>query len=53
MAPPKTGDMHWINLAAIHSRLKQQYEGLEYLRQAKEKPPVNCSDPIHTQASFE
>jgi hypothetical protein len=50
---PKTGDTHWKNVAAVHSRLNQKHERLEYSPQAKEKPLTNIGGVINADASFE
>jgi tetratricopeptide (TPR) repeat protein len=49
----KAGDHHYMNMAAIHARLNQTDQAIEYLRRAKETTPATFAIEINTNASFD
>lgn len=50
---PKTGASHWMQMAAIHARLKEPEKAFEYLRQAREKTPVKYALGLLTNPSLQ
>jgi serine/threonine protein kinase len=49
---PKTGDEHWMRLAAIYARLNQPVEAFKYLRQARQETPEDFAAGLNTNPDF-
>jgi lipoprotein NlpI len=50
---PKTGENHWMRMAAAHARLGQREEAFADLRRAKKETPVNFALGIKTNPNLE
>ena len=48
----RTDEEHWMRMAAIHARLEEPEKAFEYLRQAREKTPVNFVLGLLTNANL-
>jgi hypothetical protein len=49
---PKTGEEHWMQMAAIRARLSQPEEAFKYLRRARQETPVNFVLGINTNPNL-
>ncbi len=50
---PKTGDDHWMRLAAIHARLNDPDKAFEYLHRARQETPLDFSSGITRDPNLE